>query len=176
MQFIPDAEKRKRTLPRIFDIFVRYCFKYGEIYATSESFEGVIMCLPSESWQISPWRMLRCGAWKLPFLLGFKFISRMTKIEEKCTYFHTKYASNPHTYIWHLGVEPEFQGKGCGGKLLRHLLKRLTEERRTCYLETAEEKNVAFYRHFGFEVVDMVEFADLQLIIWALLKSQINSE
>jgi ribosomal protein S18 acetylase RimI-like enzyme len=56
---------------------------------------------------------------------------------------------------WHLallGVAPERQGAGLGSALLRHGLELVDAAGAACYLETFPDRNVAFYRRFGFDV------------------------
>lgn len=51
-----------------------------------------------------------------------------------------------------LGVEPVSQGKGIGSRLLEPMLRRLDQDDFPCYLETDRERNLGFYRRFGFQV------------------------
>jgi len=58
---------------------------------------------------------------------------------------------------WHLGpvgVEPEFQGLGIGGEILRQLCSVLDSDGSVGWLETDKEINVRFYDAHGFEVVE----------------------
>lgn len=64
---------------------------------------------------------------------------------------------DPKETHWHLGpigVHPEFQGRGVGGRLLTSFLARADQERSPAYLETDVERNVRLYERFGFRVVD----------------------
>ena len=64
--FIPNEEKRKKNLHVIFESFVCYSMRYGNVYTTSENLEGIISVVPSEEAKISALKMIRCGAWKIP--------------------------------------------------------------------------------------------------------------
>ena len=57
-----------------------------------------------------------------------------------------------HIYLQVIAVKPEHQGKGMGGRMLRHVLERADADSIPCYLETFGDDHVALYRHFGFEV------------------------
>lgn len=59
----------------------------------------------------------------------------------------------PHWYLEALGVHPRGQGRGVGGRLMRLGLQRADADGLPCYLETSDPENEAFYRRFGFEVV-----------------------
>jgi ribosomal protein S18 acetylase RimI-like enzyme len=56
-------------------------------------------------------------------------------------------------YLFLLGVEPNRQRRGLGGALMRPVLERAKVEARECYLETENERNVAFYVKQGFDVI-----------------------
>jgi predicted N-acetyltransferase YhbS len=53
-----------------------------------------------------------------------------------------------------LSVRPEHQRHGLGSRLVRPIIERADGDGMPCHLETADPANVAFYRQFGFEVVD----------------------
>jgi ribosomal protein S18 acetylase RimI-like enzyme len=83
---------------------------------------------------------------------------------------HARLAPFKHTYLQSLGVDPQFQGEGHAGKLLKHMLSRLDSTHMPCYLETAEEHNVRLYKHFGFRVVDESNVPGTSLTNWAMLR------
>lgn len=60
----------------------------------------------------------------------------------------------PHWYLATLGTEPARQGTGIGSALLRAVLAQVDEAGMPAYLESSKERNVGFYAHHGFEVVD----------------------
>jgi ribosomal protein S18 acetylase RimI-like enzyme len=66
----------------------------------------------------------------------------------------------PHWYLESMGVDPSFQRKGVGGRLLAPVLKIADRDRIDCYLETADPRNAAYYARHGFEV----ETEALQLV------------
>lgn len=65
---------------------------------------------------------------------------------------YTHFPDEPVWYLKLLGVDPEGQGKGIGSTLLHESLKTLDEDGLPAYLETGTERNVRFYKRFGFEV------------------------
>jgi GNAT superfamily N-acetyltransferase len=59
---------------------------------------------------------------------------------------------------WHLGpvgVEPGFQGRGIGGRMMRQVCAWLDEGDRLAWLETDKERNVRFYSSLGFELASV---------------------
>lgn len=67
----------------------------------------------------------------------------------------------PHWYLWAIGVDPRFQGKGVGSALLSHTLGRVDDEGKTALLECSDPKNVRFYERHGFEVMGVVQVRDI---------------
>jgi len=67
-----DAEKNKYKYILIAKFMLRYCHKYGDVYASSEKFEGIMAITQDEYSYMSFWRMIRSGS-IFPFLrIGFK--------------------------------------------------------------------------------------------------------
>ncbi|ACU63138.1 conserved hypothetical protein [Chitinophaga pinensis DSM 2588] len=56
------------------------------------------------------------------------------------------------TYLWFIGVEPDEQNKGIGGKLLLELIEYSMKHNRPVYSETSTTKNLPWYEKFGFNV------------------------
>ena len=57
---------------------------------------------------------------------------------------------NQHWHLGPVGVLPSHQGKGIGTKLLSRFCKEVDACLAPAYLETDTDKNVRFYRWFGF--------------------------
>lgn len=170
---LPRVETRQAALQVLFEVQITYALKYGEVFATSREMEGVICYISSKVLPISPWKMVTCGALKIPFKVGFEFIQRQGPIVRVQDALRAKWAKPPFVYLWNIGVKPSCQGQGQASRLLRHLLNQLAETGEACYLETAVEKNVHFYEHFGFEVMEVLSLPRQDQKSWAIyLKSQ----
>lgn len=65
---------------------------------------------------------------------------------------YTHFPDEPVWYLKLLGVHPDGQGQGIGSTLLRESLEELDKDGLPAYLETGTERNVRFYKRFGFEV------------------------
>lgn len=59
----------------------------------------------------------------------------------------------PHYYLEYLGVTPGHQGCGFGSAILKHLAALADGDKVPCYLETASQRNVSLYTHYGFQVI-----------------------
>ncbi|HLK26441.1 MAG TPA: GNAT family N-acetyltransferase [Caulobacteraceae bacterium] len=74
----------------------------------------------------------------------------------------------PHAYLWFLGVTPAAQGHGIGSRLLKARLNGLDAAGTPAFLETATERNVAFYRRHGFEVIKQYRADPDAPCVWAM--------
>jgi ribosomal protein S18 acetylase RimI-like enzyme len=67
---------------------------------------------------------------------------------EKMAEWHPE---EPHWYLPIIGVEPNAQGRGLGGALLRHAVARCDRENLIAYLESSNPRNITLYERHGFE-------------------------
>lgn len=165
-----DELQRRRVAPYFFRFSLYYGIKYGETYATTPNLEGVAVWIPSENFPVTFWRAVRSVP--LSVILGFgrEGGGRMKYLGEYIDVMHKRLAPFKHWFLQTIGVDPEFQGKGYAGKLLRPMLSRIDEEGLACYLETLDERNVLLYEHFGFRVVEKATIPKTSLTSWAMLR------
>ena len=77
---LPDPAERKRLSPKGFRCILRYGVRYGEVQATSSNMEGVAVWLPPQSAHVSMSKMVRVGAFSLPFTVGPRFFFRFSRL------------------------------------------------------------------------------------------------
>ncbi len=77
---------------------------------------------------------------------------------------------DPHWYLAAIGVDPERQGEGLGSTLVRSGIRRADHENTSVYLETETEGNVGFYQNLGFEVIEQITAAGLDLCVWLMMR------
>ena len=63
----------------------------------------------------------------------------------------------PHWYLPLVGVEPNAQGRGLGGALMRHAVARCDQEDAVAYLESSNPRNISLYERHGFEVMGEIQ-------------------
>jgi ribosomal protein S18 acetylase RimI-like enzyme len=139
------------------------------VHATSYDVEGIAIWVPSDNYPIPLWGTLRSVP--LSVTLGFGRYGgyRLKDFGQYLDSLHARLAPFKHMYLASLGVDPNFQGKGYAGRLLRHMLTRMDTAGLPGYLETLEEQNVRLYEHFGFTVVDESTIPGTNLTNWAML-------
>ncbi len=143
---VPGDEARRRHLPRLF----RLLFNLGRRYNSSdvtERVEAAALWRPPDAWHVPYWQYVTNGP---TFLRVFgtntmRVIAAMDRMER----IHPR---EPHWYLQSIGTDPDFQGKGYGGVLMRYRLAQVDAARLPAYLESSKESNIPIYRSFGFEV------------------------
>ena len=121
---------------------------HGDIMADESA--GSLWLPPGKSKQIPLYRsldiaksMIRHNGIK-SLIRGLAVDSALLKVKPR----------EPHFYLFAIGVRPNDQGKGIGGKLMTAGLEIVDKASMPVYLESSKEINVPFYRRFGFEVTE----------------------
>ena len=65
--------------------------------------------------------------------------------------------SEPHWYLPFIGVDPFYQGKGCGAALMQHALIPCDRDHTLAYLESSNPKNIPLYERHGFKVLGTIQ-------------------
>lgn len=67
-----------------------------------------------------------------------------------------KTPKEPHFYLFSIALPPDARGKGLGGALMRAGLEKVDAQHMPAYLENSKERNIPFYRQFGFEILEEI--------------------
>jgi len=173
---VPDENERNEFLPYFFQSMLIYGIRYGEAYATSENFEGVIIWLPGSAASMSIWKLFRSKAYSLIFKKASGVVKdRMLHYYDFVKDLHRQHADFPHRFLLFVGVQTEYQGKGYAGRLITPMLNRSDAEQLPIFLETQNEKNVGLYEHYGFRVVEKTKIPKTGLTYWAMLRSNTST-
>jgi len=93
---------------------------------------------------------------------------RFTEAFRHFEHVHHRCSAGPHWYLALLGVSPECQRQGIGGKLLAPVLQLADREGLLCYLETFVSDKILFYQHRGFQVVETGVEPQSKIAFWAM--------
>lgn len=159
-------EDKNRVLT---EVMVRFCFKYGDVVATSDKLEGVMAIAPYGK-DMTALRIIRSGAFFLSMKISneakkFKVLSNAIEEAKKSLNL------DPYIHLLIMGVSKGYQGKGFGGKLIRAIIEKAEIEKKPIYLETQKEDNVALYEKYGFFVKKKIILPEpLNLPMWLMLR------
>jgi ribosomal protein S18 acetylase RimI-like enzyme len=70
----------------------------------------------------------------------------------------------PHWYLPVIGVEPNAQGTGLGGALMRHAVARCDQDRLVAYLESSNPRNISLYERHGFEIMGEIQMGSAPVV------------
>jgi ribosomal protein S18 acetylase RimI-like enzyme len=173
----PDENKRRIALRGELTASTRYGLRYGDVYVPSEATDGAAIWLPPGNPLVSTLGMLRVGFREMvfaPVRVGFGYLPRFFRMVRQMEELHKRDVPKRHWYLMVLGVEPERQGQGVGSVLIEPGLARADRDRLPCYLETAKEINVDFYRNHGFEVLQEVPLGGDGPPMWTMLRKPVG--
>lgn len=163
-----DIEKKFRAF---FETPVRYCLKYGEVYAPSEQIEGVIGWVPGEYADMTAWPMICSGAIFSAIRMGWNIPKKLaplsgTIVKDR----HENMPGGAYLYLLIVGVNTGMQGKGLGRQLIDAAIEKSERDKLRLYLETETEENARMYEHFGFRLLKKITLPVLNLPMWEMVR------
>lgn len=150
---LPDATHRARVLPAYCAAAAGYGHRFGEVYTTAGPVMGAAIWLPPGRGELTPERLAAAGFPAATGQFGAEARGRLVELIDYLTQVRRRVVPGPHWYLMMIGVDPAWQGRGIGGRLLEPVLTRAAAAGLACYLETTQPRNLEFYRRHGFEVV-----------------------
>jgi ribosomal protein S18 acetylase RimI-like enzyme len=147
----PDPQHRARALRSLNRVPLEYGLRYGHVTESLNGQAASVWMPPGRS--ITMLAMIRSGILRVPFSVGFRPFGQFVSANGVMERIHKQHVPEPHWYLLVVGVDPELQGRGLGSALIREGLSRSDAAACPCYLETSDERNVAFYERHGFKVI-----------------------
>jgi GNAT superfamily N-acetyltransferase len=168
LEGVPNADRR---IAALYETPLRYCLKYGGVWAPTSALEGVAAWMLDEYSEMTVRRSIASGGFLAGFRIGIGFTLKMLPVFrrlEKDRLAHM--AGKRYLYLQIMGVSTNKQGQGYGGQMLRALIDRCDQEGLYLYLETETPKNVDIYRRFGLEVIQRITLPRLELPMWEMAR------
>ena len=165
--FPADSDKQQR-LRAVFRVELRCTFRRGVIEIIAEG-KAIAIWLPPGRMKGALTAMLGSGALLAPLRLGLKATWRGILLLKSIQELHSSSMSSDHWYLLALGVHPRHQGQRWGSELVRHGLTRAQSMNLPSYLETTNQRNIAFYQRHGFRLVGERMVARGGPKVWGML-------
>jgi ribosomal protein S18 acetylase RimI-like enzyme len=142
----PGSRARTRYGPGFFR-WSLWRFADQRVSWTTEDRAGTAIWALPDRWAASFTQLLRLVGitWRGTGLRGPLVMWGLGGVERR-------HPPDKHLYLAVLGVDPQRQGAGVGSALLAPGLELCDREALPAYLETAKERNLAFYGRHGFRV------------------------
>jgi ribosomal protein S18 acetylase RimI-like enzyme len=141
-----DDAMRRQRLPILFDLLVEDDAQSGRVVHSAGHEAAALWRAPGKA-ESEPGPMLS-ELWSMLKIFGLA-LPRAQRVVEGID------RNRPKGDFWYLhfvGVRPEFQGKGWGGRIIREGLARADAEGLPSWLETATPENVPLYPRLGFVI------------------------
>ena len=147
------ADVQKKKLKQLFKIqSEKYSLPFNSAYLLDNK-QGAALWTPPNQWQLN----LLQEVLLLPHfikIVGLKQLFSVLKVIHQIQAYHP---TTPHYYLQVIGVLPQAQGKGYSSQLLKPVLDLCDQQGHAAYLETATPNNISLYRHFGFEILNILD-------------------
>jgi len=163
-KLIPDENTRHRLLPELFECDMEEFFETCELYADSPDING-IMVVDDESEPYNPFHYYLTEAAAFLKTDGYLIkedpsLKTFWNFFQGRDYLNSRWTDQLHQegrlHIVYLAVRPDMQHHGISAVLLKEAIDYADRNRMMISLETHNEKNVAFYQHFGFKIFGIV--------------------
>lgn len=138
------SSKRRKVL---MEYSLENCLENGEVYL-SESGNSCVLIKYSDQ-KRKPFKL---WIWDLKLALQGIGLSSISKVLKRESCIEATQPKEPFLYIWFIGVDPHFQGKGEGSKLLKSVFSLAKEKSLPVCLETSTARNFKWYESHGFSV------------------------
>jgi ribosomal protein S18 acetylase RimI-like enzyme len=164
---IPDAARRARKLLRFFDWLHDDHLQHGMITGSANGEVAAYWRLPGKVHHHDP--MTLSESWRLIRIFGFA-LPRADHVG-KAISMHVP-RSEDYLYLRYIGVRPDCQGKGWGGKAIRAGIDLANAFGVDVCLETATPENVGLYQRLGFAIVDEWDIAKGGPHFWTMVRAR----
>jgi ribosomal protein S18 acetylase RimI-like enzyme len=148
----PDARRRAAFLEPFMTALARRSHRLAVAYATAPELVAVSLWKGPELRALSPDQLAMTGLDRVGEWLSSAALRRFETVFDPIVDALERDAPEPVWYLGVLGVAPEYQGRGLGGRLMLPVLERADREGLAVTLETAQPRNLPLYRRHGFEV------------------------
>jgi ribosomal protein S18 acetylase RimI-like enzyme len=156
---------RARAFEAAFDVsLMRLTLPAGEVWLAGDA-QGAALWTPPGGWSTT--RAIPA----LPRLAGAVGWKRSLALLGAVTGFQDHHPHEAHWYLFLLGVDPDHQGRGVGGALLRAILDQCDARGEVAYLEASSEGNARLYERHGFVTKAEVRLLPDAPPLWPMVRA-----
>ena len=158
---IPNPARRAQILPGLFELFAEAVLPQGASELSAGG-DAVALWVPAGYTPIAPENGEEFGE-AVAGLVG----PDMERTGAIMAMLDEHHPTEPHQFLWFLGVRRAVQGRGLGSALLASTLQRCDRDGTAAYLDATSEDNRRLYERHGF-VVTAERSADGSPPMWAM--------
>ncbi|MGI6737051.1 MAG: GNAT family N-acetyltransferase [Anaerovoracaceae bacterium] len=156
MEDFPDDADRQKALEAALRFYAAYDLCYGRGFALDRDLHEAALFVPSEEMRYTAERCRRAGCFSRAYERASRALTPALRQKREALFAEMDRLEadlpipQPHLYVDLVGVQPRFQGRGRGRRLMRAVAAVAEKRKRPLMLFTNTEKDVAFYRSLGF--------------------------
>jgi ribosomal protein S18 acetylase RimI-like enzyme len=140
-------ENRLTRIRGLMEYSFNVCNAFGEVWISENNQACALILFPDK--KRTSFRTL---LWDLKLALSVIGIDRVNAVLKRESMIKSNHPKSPIAYLWFIGVNPKLQSKGIGSSFIREVIAECERKKRPIYLETSMERNIPFYKKFGFEI------------------------
>jgi hypothetical protein len=165
----PDELARRAVLSWFLaSVAIRASRLCGEIYTTANVEGGALWIRPGVELTIG--HAVRTEMPSLPFKLDRPSIIRWITVDRYLESIRKHMADEPYWYLLALGTAPSLPGSAIRRALIAPVLATADWDRRPCYVETFNEKDLPFYEQSGFQIAGAGQIPNDGPGFWTLIR------
>jgi ribosomal protein S18 acetylase RimI-like enzyme len=149
---IKQDKKRGVRIKNLMDYSFDLCFYFGEVYLSDDRRACALILFPDKKKN-----KLKSILLDLKFIISCLDISHLKKAVVRESKIKKLQPTGLKYYLWFIGTEPQYQGKGIGSQLLKDIIEAGANGERPIYLETSRIDNVQWYQKFGFKLYNELD-------------------
>jgi len=163
---IPAGPRRDRRLLMFFTAMSSSYLHAGKAaYLVDDDAGAALWSDPGTTWR------LQLDLGQIRAVFGSFTLRRVVRGARTHLDLEKRHPTEPHWYLGFLGVREALRDRGRGSALLGEVLTRADDAMAPAYVESANERNLAFYQRHGFEVVEEFTLLGKGPRIWGMWRN-----
>ncbi|MGV3685054.1 MAG: GNAT family N-acetyltransferase [Daejeonella sp.] len=147
-------ELREKRIAALMDYSFEICYNYGDVYLSDDNKACALVLYPDR--KKTTFKSILEDIKLLFKCIGLGNIGKAMKRESAIKKIQP---NAPMYYLWFIGVDPDSQGTGIGTQLMNEVIEDSRVQSRPIYLETSTQRNLPWYKKFGFDVYNDLDLS-----------------
>ncbi|WP_426587957.1 GNAT family N-acetyltransferase [Mucilaginibacter sp. R-33] len=152
VNYIIQHEKSVKEIEALMEYSFDICLLFGKVLLSDEHNACALILYPQR--KTVNYRSIWLDIKLIFNSIGLFRVKTALSREAKIKAFHPKL---PITYLWFIGVLPNYQHQGIGTQLVWEIIRLSETEGMPIFLETSTSENLPWYRNLGFEVYQTLD-------------------
>jgi hypothetical protein len=151
---VKQGAQRKEHIRALMNYSFDVCNAFGDVWVTEDEQACALVLYPEKKKST-----LNLIWWEIKLILlsiGLSRVNLFMKYDARVNFFRP---NKPFSYLCFMGVNASVKNRGQDASLLEDLIHRSDKEKRPIYLETTWEQKLEWYKKYGFEMFQALDFS-----------------